>query len=256
MLIYDSHCHVSALLNLPLIFPIAVPAITLEDLPQLIKYRERNPQAKIGIGLHPWYCSNTICGVELRQELFYLVKTFQPDFIGECGLDALKPDLAKQQEILSIHLQIAQETGLALNLHCVKAYNELLQTIKPYPNLRGVVHAFNGNYELAQQLIRKNFYLGIGSTILNPTSKLATTAQRLSLNRLLIESDAPYMPSINKASSTTFDCLIYAQRLAQLQEKDLSLVINELNQNWMNLFNLPPTYTTCPLTQVDHLSAY
>ena len=241
MLIYDSHCHLAALSNDLRTYKIAVPAIRLADNSALLEYRRVNPQAKIGCGIHPWYLED--CNpadsdpATIKQQLRHQIIKSNPDFIGETGLDALKPNFARQLQLMEIHLELALEFNLPLVVHCVRAYNQLLSILKRFPKSRGVVHAYNANHHCATQLWRKNFFLGIGSIILNPNSQLAKAAAQLPLEQLLLESDAPYMPAVAKSPATSSVCLIYAQRLAQLQQKSLRSIIAEANHNWERLFN-------------------
>lgn len=240
MLIYDSHCHYAAISANPLTFPIAVAAISLADMPQLQAYRQINPLAKIGCGIHPWLIAhnyatfNHALASSLKAELYALIEKSQPSFIGETGLDKLKPNFALQLQAFKLHLELARDFKLPIIIHCVHAYNELLQLLRAYPKLRGSIHAFNGNQQLADQLAQKNMYLGIGSIILKNTSQLQRA--QIPSTQLLFESDAPYMPACNKIASSPYDCLIYAQRLAQLQQKSLTSIITAANQNWCSLF--------------------
>ena len=236
MLIYDSHCHLTAIGTDPRQFKIALPAITLADGPDLLNYRLQNPSAKIGCGVHPWQVNEINDLTALKTSLIQQINQLSPDFIGETGLDALKPNLALQLEVFKIHLELAAQFQLPIIIHCVRAYNQLLSILARFPGIRGVVHAFNGNRQLAQQLRQKNMYLGVGSIILNPTSQLAKSAAELPFEQLLLESDAPYMPALGKALSSSDNCLIYAQRLAQIRQISLMTVIRQANDNWQLLF--------------------
>ena len=237
MLIYDSHCHLMAINADPRQFKIALPAITLADSLELSNYRKGNPLAKIGCGIHPWHLSTISSRLsELKLTITEQIDQFSPDFIGETGLDALKPEFALQLKVFELHLELAEQFGLPIVMHCVRAYPQLLNLLAKFPNVRGVLHAFNGSIQFAHQLISQQIYLGIGSIILQPTSMLAKSVADLPLEQLLLESDAPYMAALGKARSSFADCLIYAQRLAQLRQISLMQVIRQVNSNWEVLF--------------------
>ena len=236
--IYDSHCHLEAVKNNLQQIKIAIPGIILADIPKLLEYRSQNQLAKIGFGIHPWFIAPQEDHTLLYQELKQAIINHQPNFIGETGLDKNKPHFTYQLQMLSIHLELAQEFDLPVILHCVRAYNELLELLTKYPKLRGVVHAYNSNNEMARQLARKNMYLGIGSIILNENSQLAKSIAKIPSKQLLLESGAPYMPPQGSSHSTTENCLFYAQKLAQLQNKNLMELIHEANQNWKQLFSV------------------
>ncbi len=235
MLIYDAHCHLAALMTDPREFRVAVAAIKPSDAEDLIAYRRKNSLAKIGFGLHPWFIENND-QIELDSKLTNLIDKFKPDFIGETGLDKNKANFAKQIKCLEIHIELAREFKLPIIIHCVRAYNELLQTLKKYSGISGMIHAYNGNTHTASQLAKFNMRLGIGSIILNNDSQLAKSITKIPNELILLETDAPYMPSFNKQSSTTFDCLLYAQRLSQLKNKSLGEIIAKANENWLQLF--------------------
>lgn len=237
MLIYDSHCHLAALTHNQLAFRVAVPAIIPSDMPKLVAYRAQNHLAKIGCGLHPWYLASVPPTWLNLNQLRQLVNQYRPDFIGETGLDKFKPGFDLQLYSLRLHLHLAQELDMPIVIHCVRAYSELLQLLSEFPNIKGIVHAFNGNRELAKQLLRKNMFLGVGSIILNPNSQLHKSIAGISGAQLLLESDAPFMPALNKITSTSDDCWLYAQRLAQLSTKKIFDIADEVNYNWLKLFN-------------------
>lgn len=234
--IFDSHCHLAAVKNSTQQIKIAIPAITLADIPELIDYRKFNPLAKVGFGLHPWFIKDKLDLPDFHNKLEQTISTLQPNFIGETGLDKNKPHFIMQLQLLEDHLKLAQKFDLPIILHCVRAYNELLEILSKFPQIRGVLHAYNGNLELARQLERKKIFLGIGSIILNEQSQLAKSALKLPSSQLLLESDAPYMPPPGKEHSSSKDCRLYAERLAELQNKSLTGIIHEANHNWERLF--------------------
>lgn len=238
MLIYDSHCHLEAVKNDPRQTKIAVPAILPKDIEELSKYRKRNPYAKIGLGLHPWYADKFInySNENFNNYLEQLIIEYQPDFVGECGLDKSKPQFELQQRLLHIHLELAKKYQIPVILHSVRTTNELLSILKQYKNLCGIVHAFNGNSETAKQLLRFGFYLGVGSLILNSHSQLSKSIEKIPLSQIILETDAPYMPPFDATQSNSYQSLIYAERIAQLKKIGLAEIITSSNTNWNDLF--------------------
>jgi len=240
MPIYDSHCHYLAVANDLRQQKVAVPGIVPEDINELIAYRKHNHQAKIGLGLHPWYIDQIhkyASLQEFKENLELMIAENQPDFLGETGLDKNKPDLESQLASLQIHCELAAKYKLPVVIHCVRAINELLHLIKNFSDLPGIVHAYNGNSESAKQLWKHGLYVGIGSIILNNNSQLCKSASKIPEEQIILESDAPYMPAFDRQTSSSNDCLIYAQRISQLKEMSLSKVIANSNHNWNQLFN-------------------
>ncbi len=235
--IYDAHCHLESLKDKSESRILAVAATELKEAHALSQYRQSNPQAKIGIGIHPWYISPNSTLTSITEKLEAAILEYQPDFIGETGLDKLKPEFDLQQEIFYIHLQLAQKYNLPLVIHCVRAYNELLAILSKFTTLRGMVHAYNANSETAKQLAKKDMLLGIGSIILNENSQLSKSIEKIPLEQLLIESDAPYMPYGAKEFSSSEDCILYAKQLAKNKKINLTEIISKVNQNFTTLFN-------------------
>lgn len=238
MIVYDGHCHLDAATLIDNPHNIAVAAITPEDIASLYKYKlELNPLAKIGIGLHPWKITNNTSIFTLDDNLQHYIEKYQPNFIGECGLDKLRDNFNLQLQVCELHCALAIKYNLPIVFHCVRAYNELLEIIKKYPKLYGIVHGFNANNNIARQFIKKNFKLGIGSIIFNQNSQLYKSINHFPLDSVIIESDAPYMPILGMHKSSISDCKIYATKLAAIKHMEASEVINQINQNWSNIFS-------------------
>lgn len=140
------------------------------------------PKTKpISIGIHPWYGHLE----ELDKNMKYLnvlARQANVKLMGECGLDKLRGEpLPNQLEMLKRQVMLAEELQKPLILHCVKAYDELIQLKKALQvKVPMIIHGFNKNAELGQQLLHQGFYLSFGKAILNPASGaaqlLATTS--------------------------------------------------------------------------------
>ena len=108
--------------------------------------------------------------------------------IGECGLDKLKnTDLISQKIVLQKQLELAVKYNKPLIIHCVKAFDELIELCKPFENkIQLIIHGFNKSEELALQLISKGFYLSLNHTIFNKENFDFT---KLPINKLFFETD-------------------------------------------------------------------
>lgn len=191
MMLIDSHCHLEAVLHSTLQQKILVPAICLLDSEKLFNYRLINSQAKIGFGIHPWFV-DTMSLSEIDMVLNQQVNNYHPDFIGEIGLDKLKPNFDIQLKVFALQLKIANTYHLPVIIHCVKAYSELLSMLKETPPIAGIVHAFNENSFIANELDKYNLLLGIGSAITNKQSKLVKNIASINTKQIVFESDAPF----------------------------------------------------------------
>lgn len=202
-------------------------------------------QAENGIftscGLHPYFIKQETTE-QLQQQLIDFTSQHKIIAIGECGLD--KPtavSLERQLELLQVQLEFASEQQLPVILHVRGYHNELLQTLKRYSNLRGVIHGFSGSYELANSYWQQGFYLGVGGTISYPRAKKTQAAiKAMPIESLLLETDAPDMPLFGKQgerNSPEYLPLI-AENLAQLKNLPLATVIEQTSANTRALFSL------------------
>lgn len=237
MIVYDAHCHLEAVRQINSPRPLAVAAVNLQDIIKLDKYRQQNNLAKIGIGIHPWFIDPEVELINYQQQLIAIIETYQPDFIGECGLDYNKPHFESQQLLCELHCQLAQHYQLPIIFHCVRAYNQLLQIIARFPTLKGMLHGFNSNSEMARQLAKKNISLGIGSLVTNPNTQIYKSVTKLPLEFILVESDSPFMPMTGQEYSTPDDCLTYATAIANQQQKTQQEITCRVNANWIKLFS-------------------
>jgi len=122
--------------------------------------------------------------------------------IGEVGLDYYWSREFEQEQLLAFEQQVrwAVELQLPLMIHCRKAQNELVAILKKYAHdlPGGVFHCFTGNVLEAQQLLAfDRFVLGIGGVLTFKKSHLPETlAEAVPLERIVLETDAPYMAPV------------------------------------------------------------
>ncbi len=198
-----------------------VPAIDLPSLDTVMSVCRQNPGfAYPMLGLHPEEVRADYVSVleQMRQRL-------TPDIIaiGEVGLDYYwSREFEKEQaDAFERQVQWSCETGLPLMIHCRKAQNELVAILRRYRDRLpgGVFHCFTGNaIEAAQLLEFDNFVLGIGGVLTFKKSLLPQTLAHVPLDRIVLETDAPYMapvPMRGKRNESAY--LVYViQRLAEV----------------------------------------
>ncbi|GGE88337.1 hydrolase TatD family protein [Shewanella carassii] len=213
-------------------------------------------QLPFTLGIHPWYCPQTLVDCDLSLAALKTELTTANDSllvgIGECGLDKPKAELAqdnpahvswnRQYRVLEGQLALAETLNLPLILHSVKTHNELLGMLKQHSLPRGgVIHAFNGSYEIATAYLDLGFKLGIGGLLLNKNAKkLRDVVGKLPLDALLVETDSPSMtPSIlSEKRNTPLTLVQIIAELANLQKNTNVLISEHLQQNLMQLFEL------------------
>ena len=116
--------------------------------------------------------------------------------IGEIGLDYHYEDVPRaiQQEAFRMQMALAQELKLPVIVHEREAHADGLAIVEEFPAVRGVFHCFSGSRELAMALVARGWYIGFtGVLTFKNARKAVEVAQAVPLDRILIETDCPYM---------------------------------------------------------------
>ena len=116
--------------------------------------------------------------------------------IGEIGLDYHYEDVPRdiQKQAFRMQMALAQELSLPVIVHEREAHGDGLAIIDEFPEVKGVFHCFSGSPEMALALVRRGWYIGFtGVLTFKNARKAVETAQAIPLERILIETDCPYM---------------------------------------------------------------
>lgn len=180
---------------------LCLPSITEGSLPAIMKMCEEYPGVCYPmLGLHP-----TELGDDYKATLDRLYACLKGDnryiAVGEVGLDFYWDDTRKKEQLDAFDAQIAWalETGLPLAIHSRSAFNELYDVMSGYrgKGLAGVFHCFSGTDEEARKLLSfDGFCLGIGGVVTYKKSTLPAVLGCVSLERVLLETDSPYLPPV------------------------------------------------------------
>ena len=165
--------------------------------------------------------------------------------IGEIGLDYHEGTefAAEQKEVLRLQLELAAKLDLPVNFHLRDAWEDFFSVLADasHLHLRGNLHCFTGSYELYERANRYgDFSVGIGGVITFKNSHLAQTVERIPMEKILLETDAPYLapvPYRGKRNESAFIPLI-AQRLAEAKGLTLQEVETLTTHNAETLFSL------------------
>lgn len=180
---------------------LCLPSITKESIPLIMRMCEEYPDVcNPMIGLHP-----TELGEDYRGVLECLYALLKDDnryiAVGEVGLDFYWDDTRKKEQLEAFDTQIewAAELGLPLAIHSRSAFNELYDMMNYHrgKGLTGVFHCFSGSEEEARKLLSfDGFCLGIGGVVTYKKSTLPSVLKEVPLERVLLETDSPYLPPV------------------------------------------------------------
>ncbi len=188
------------------------------------------PQTCFSAGIHPWYITNKLQQMEILE---LLLKQNKCLFVGECGLDKLKgEDLQIQQELFIRQIKLSEQYQKPMVLHCVKAYNEVIQLHKQIQPLQTwVIHGFNKGKELANQLVDRMIYLSFGMDLFNSGARRKALAE-VPLNQLFLETDENETHTIQELYALASEILnISVQELKTQIESNLWRITGWNEQN-------------------------
>ena len=163
--------------------------------------------------------------------------------IGEIGLDYHYEDIPRdvQQHAFRLQMALAEELELPVVIHEREAHGDALTIIDEYPSVKGVFHCFSGSPELANELVRRGWYIGFtGVVTFKNARKAVETAKSIPLNRILIETDCPYMapePYRGRRNDPSYVPLV-AQKIAELRGLPAATVAQATWDNARKLFCL------------------
>lgn len=163
--------------------------------------------------------------------------------IGEIGLDYHYEDVPWQQQILCFRAQmaLARELDLPVIVHEREAHEDALEILAEFPQVTGVFHCYSGSAEMAKLLVSKGWYIGFTGVItFKNARKLVETALSIPLDRMVIETDCPYMAPEPFRGRRNDPGYLYrmAERLAELRGVTPEEMQNTTLENGKRLYRL------------------
>lgn len=253
----DSHCHLDRLnldaYNGDLATVIANAAkanvshmlcigVEPSTLPNILAIAEQWPQVFASVGEHPLFVSQ-----QENCRAWLLEHTQHPKVvgIGETGLDYFKAkdeQKAAQQRRFIAHIEVAKETNLPLIIHTRAAKEDTLALLREHGEgqVKGVLHCFTEDLDMAQQAIEMGFYISLSGIItFNSAEQLRETARVLPLEKLLIETDSPWLAPVPYRGQQNEPCYVpkVAECLADIQGIDVAQVARVTKDNFFTLFS-------------------
>ena len=156
------------------------------------------PRVRIAVGCHPHNAKYYDDGLEA--DLRRMLKDPRVAALGEIGLDyywAENPPKEFQQMVFRRQLELALELELPVIVHDREAHGDSLEIVKEFPGVRGVFHCFSGSPEMAEELLKRGWYLGFDGPVTYKNARRAPEVVAVTpLDRIVVETDAPYMSPV------------------------------------------------------------
>jgi len=165
--------------------------------------------------------------------------------LGEMGLDYYWDNSPRdvQQEVFRQQIRLARKVGLPIIIHDRDAHEDVLRILREEKaeEVGGVMHCFSGDWAFAQHCLDLNFYIGLGGPVTFKNAKIPKEiAQKVPIDRLLIETDCPYLaphPHRGKRNETGYVRLV-AQTIAELRGMTLEALAEHTTANACRLFGV------------------
>lgn len=218
---------------------IVVIGMDLDTSIEAIRLSNEHNNLFATVGIHPAYVDNSN-----HLELDYLYEDKKVIAVGEIGLDFYwrKDNKELQEKIFTEQIEKAIKLDLPVIIHTRNSFQETFDIVKKYQGkLRGVFHCFSSNLEDAKKVIDLGFYIGIdGPVTFKKSDELHLIAKEISLDKILIETDSPYLTPEPYRGKTNEPANVYyvAKKIAELRNINLEEVIEQTTKNANELFRL------------------
>ena len=218
------------------------PGCDLESSRKAVGLAERYPFLYAAVGVHPEDCADWTDGDV--EELRALAARPKVVAIGEIGLDYYWPENPPrelQKQVFRAQLVLARELDLPVIVHDREAHGDCMDMVREFPGVRGVFHCFSGSAEMAGELVRLGWMISFTGVLTYKNARKAVEAARaVPLDRLMIETDSPYMAPVphrgerNHSGNVVHIC----RRLAEIKGIDLDQCSRITLENGRRFFRI------------------
>jgi TatD DNase family protein len=254
----DSHCHINfpeLAVRLPEIFGKMAEnqvshalcvSVNLPEFPQVLALAEKYPNVYASVGVHPDYEETPEPDVE---QLVQLADHPKIVAIGETGLDyyRLDGDLEWQRERFRTHIRASRATGKPLIIHTRSASEDTIRIMQEEGagtdagGAGGVMHCFTESLQVAEAAMAMGFYISFSGIVTFKSAKeLQAVARAVPLERMLIETDSPYLAPVPHRGKVNEPGLVrhVAEFLATLKEVPPERIAQQTTDNFFDLFHI------------------
>jgi len=216
-------------------------ATNMEDAKECLLMGESHENIFASAGVHPHDAKDA---PEDFVDQIYDIMTFDSMVaVGEMGLDYFRnisnPEI--QKNVFRAQMGIAQSLKKPVIFHNRAADDDVIKILKEFPDVRGVAHCFSSNLETAKTFMELGYFISFSGNLTFKNSHLPEVAKDLPLDRILVETDSPYLSPVphrgkpNEPGRTRF----VAEKLAEIHDVPLKVIAEKTTTNAMDLFGLP-----------------
>ena len=197
------------------------PGCDLDSSRKAIALAERYPFVYAAVGVHPEDCGDWRDGQ--LDELRELAAHPKVVAVGEIGLDYYwkeNPPREFQKQVFRAQLALGLELGLPVIVHDREAHGDCMDIVREFPDVHGVFHCFSGSAEMARELVRLGWMISFTGVLTYPNARKAVeAAQAVPLDRIMIETDSPYMAPVPHRGKRNYSGYVahICERLAEIK---------------------------------------
>lgn len=202
---------------------------------------KKHPQLHACYGLHPYWV-NTHNKHDVEKLKLY-IDSNRPVALGECGLDFRPQQADKKTQLFffEAQLDIAADCQLPVVIHSVRATESVIESIKKFKGIGGMIHSYSGSTEQARQLIDLNFYISLGGSLTyDKAVKIRKVAKEIPLTSLLIETDSPDQPDQEHSGKRNEPSYLVntVKAMSVIREEPEDLIAEQTTFNAKRLFKI------------------
>lgn len=217
-------------------------SVDLDTAQEVVDTANQFPHVYASVGLHP---SDVNKQLPEKDSLLMLIQQPKVVAIGETGLDYHynTEDLDVMRDSFRLHIQLAREVQKPLIIHTREARDDTLQILgeEQAHEVGGVMHCFTETWEMAQAAMKLGFYISFSGIItFKNATELQEVVKQVPLDRLLIETDAPYLtpvPFRGKPNEPKYVHYV-AEKVAELKGVSFDEVARVTSENFLRLFKI------------------
>jgi TatD DNase family protein len=209
-----------------------------------IALARRRPDVSFTLGLHPHHADEF--SPALLSDLAAQIEAHRPVALGEIGLDYFRDfsDRDAQRRSFAAQLQLATQTRLPVVIHMRGEVEEDLRAEldRAPENLVCVLHSFDGSEAFAAYALDRGFSFGVGGLVTRQSNtRLREIVQSLPMERLVLETDAPYLTpaGVNDRRNSPVNIPVIAEAVASLKEQSIEEIATATTENAHRLFGVP-----------------
>ena len=194
---------------------------SLESSRDIVAMAAKYPWLYASVGSHP-DSADEVCDEVLEEYIKLCKRNPKIKAIGEIGLDYHYEDIPReiQKKAFIAQMELAKELDMPVIVHERDAHEDGMNIIRQFPTVKGVFHCYSGSAEMAKQLVKLGWYIGFtGVLTFKNARKAVETAQAIPLDRIVIETDCPFMAPEPFRGKRNDPSLVYrvAEKLAELR---------------------------------------